>query len=215
MTDGNQFGTLISIHVGQPQDIGIGEAAWRTGFYKTQVCGSVQIARDGIAGDGQADTKHHGGVDKAVLAYSANHQAYWRQELCSDVMGGGFGENLFLADWDEELVCIGDMFQLGSVLLEVTQPRQPCWKLGRRWSRKDLPKIVVQNGRSGWYLRVKEAGVTQHGDACCLLDRRHESWTVAQANRVYYGDDATAKCELAQLPELSDAWRADLRPKPD
>ena len=122
----------------------------------------------GIAGDQQADRENHGGLDKAVLAYSADHYAFWRVHLnLPDMPHGGFGENLTIAGLDESSVCIGDRWQAGNVVFEVSQPRQPCWKMGRRWNIADLPKQVIQNGKSGWYLRVLVEGELsgRHGNS--------------------------------------------------
>ena len=147
-------GRLVSIQVGLPrthEPTDAAERPWTTGFYKDPVSGPVFVKRTNIEGDGQADLRVHGGIDKAVLAYAAEHYAAWREELDQPHLPfGAFGENLTIADLTERDVCIGDIWQVGDVLLEVSQPRQPCWKLARRWHIKTLPKLVVQSGRSGW-----------------------------------------------------------------
>lgn len=202
---------LMSIQVAKPRQIGDGESAWTTGFFKQPVPGSVYLSETGLEGDGQADTKHHGGLEKAVLAYSTDHEAYWWSELSVEVGPGGFGENLSVAGVDEQSTCIGDQWSIGEVVLEVTQPRQPCWKLGRRWERKDLPKLVVKNGRSGWYFRVIQTGTISAGDCVTLKSRPQPEWTIARANEVFYGDDANGKKTLANVPTLSESWRTTLR----
>jgi MOSC domain-containing protein YiiM len=109
-------------------------------------------------------------------------------------------------------VCIGDTYRVGEVLLEVTQPRQPCFKLGRRWRRPDLPKQVIANGRTGWYFRVLEEGRLQAGQEVALERRRHPRWTIAEANRVMYekrGSEQRLR-ELIAVPELSEAWKDEL-----
>ena len=204
---------LVSIQVGRPQKIGQGETAWTTAFFKQPVDGSVVVSNTGLEGDGQADTKHHGGLEKAVLAYSTDHESFWWSELSAKVGPGGFGENLSVAGVDEHSTCIGDQWSIGEVVLEVSQPRQPCWKLGRRWERKDLPKLVVQNGRSGWYFRVIQTGTIQAGAAITLRSRPQPEWTIIRANKVFYGDNANDKKSLANVPTLSEAWRTDLQAK--
>src|ERR1700680_3683799 len=131
---------LYSIQIGTPKSYGFEEAVnthdkpWTTGFFKTPIEGPVFVGTTNLAGDGQADLINHGGVDKAVLAYSADHYPKWRDELhIPDMPFGAFGENLTISGLTEESVCIGDIFRVGSVKFEVSQPRQPCWKLARRW----------------------------------------------------------------------------------
>jgi MOSC domain-containing protein YiiM len=157
--------TLDSIQVGMPTSYGSEDAAnvhdkpWTTGFFKQPIEGLVFVGKTNIAGDGQADLYNHGGVDKAVLAYSADHYPKWREELrLPEMPHGAFGENLTIAGLNEGSVCIGDIFRIGPVTFEVSQPRQPCWKLARRWRMHELTGLVVRNGRSGWYLRVLEEG---------------------------------------------------------
>jgi MOSC domain-containing protein YiiM len=170
----------------------------------------VYVGQTGLAGDGQADLENHGGIDKAALAYSAEHYPKWREELqIADMPYGGFGENLTIAGLDETGVCIGDMWQCGSVVFEVSQPRQPCWKTSRRWRIDDLSRRVIATGRSGWYLRVVEEGEIEAGLDLLLVRRVHPQWTVARANEILHHrkDDLTAAEELANLPELALSWR--------
>jgi MOSC domain-containing protein YiiM len=211
--------TIVSIQVGQATSYVFDSAAdnkprsWTTAFFKSPVSGSVHVGEMGIAGDEQADRRFHGGIDKAVLAYSAEHYAYWRSHLSlPDMPHGGFGENLTIAGLDEVGVCIGDHWQAGDVLFEVSQPRQPCWKMGRRWRTPDLPKQVIQNGKSGWYLRVISGGELAAGAAIELAARPRAPWTVARASRLLYHEnhDVAALEELANVPELSRAWREEL-----
>lgn len=211
--------TIVSIQVGRPKTYAHAVAAdgkdrsWSTAFFKTLVPGSVRAGELGIEGDDQADRKNHGGLDKAVLAYSADHYPYWRQHLSlPDMPPGSFGENLTIAGLEESTVCIGDRWQAGGVLFEVSQPRQPCWKMARRWQIVDLPKQVIQNGRSGWYLRVLAAGELSAGLAIELVSRPRPTWTIARASRLLYHepDNVAALEELANLPELSRAWREEL-----
>src|SRR6202142_702801 len=158
-------GILCSIQIGIPRGYGFEGATdahdkqWTTGFFKTPIEGPVFAGATNLAGDSKADLENHGGVDKAVLAYSADPYPRWREELPMPGMPyGAFGENLTISGFSEESVCIGDIFRIGKVIFEVSQPRQPCWKLARRWRMHHLTGLVVRNGRSGWYLRVQEQG---------------------------------------------------------
>ena len=154
---------------------------------KEAVAGPVQVRHAGITGDDSADRENHGDFDKAVLAYSADHYPFWQSELSlAEMPFGGFGENLSIAGVDEQSVCIGDTWQAGEVLFEVSQPRQPCWKLARRWRTADLAKRVVANGKSGWYLRVLAEGTLDAGCEISLVSRPHPEWSIARAADVMY-----------------------------
>jgi MOSC domain-containing protein YiiM len=211
---------LSSIQLGQPQNYGVANAKdphdqpWTTGFFKTPVNGPVFADATNLAGDGQADLKNHGGVDKAVLAYSADHYPEWREQLCLPNMPhGAFGENLTISGLTEESVCIGDVFRIGTVLFEVSQPRQPCWKLARRWRKHQLTADVIRNGRSGWYLRVLQPGWIDAGMPVELIDRPNPEWPIARANHILHHRklDLPSTLELAAVPELADSWVQELR----
>ncbi len=216
---GSQMSFLQSIQVGLPQTRHYERAQdfqpvqWRSGIFKSPIEGSVRVGEMGLDGDGQADRQHHGGIDKAVLAYSAEHYVHWQKELPEiDWVAGGFGENLTINRLDESTVCIGDVWQIGTVELEVSQPRQPCWKLCRRRDRPDLAKRVVQTGRCGWILRVLTGGEIGVGEDLVLERRPCPEWTVRRAHDLLYGrvEDREAADRLAALPQLSVAWREDL-----
>ena len=210
---------LLSIQVGTPTEYGSDAATdpldqrWLTSFFKQPVTGPVRVLPDRIEGNEQADCRFHGDADKALLAYSADHYPLWQDELTIPEMpGGGFGENLTITGQTEKEVCIGDRYTIGNVILEVTQPRQPCWKLARRWRLPDLPKRVIRHSRTGWYLRVIQPGIIAPGQEVVLLSRPHDDWTIARANQVFYtkGGPTEERRQLAMLPELADAWREEL-----
>ena len=217
---------LVSIQVGLPQTLGTAAAPdpmdrpWVTGFFKTPIQGDLWLGRTNLAGDGQADLKNHGGVDKAVLAYSADHYNYWRHHLNRpDLPYGAFGENFTIAGQTEATVCIGDIYAIGDARVQVSQPRQPCWKLARRWRVEDLALQVKANGLSGWYLRVLQEGLVKPGAEVRLCvgagspqeSRPWPQWTVARANHLmHHQPQDPAAAELAQCPLLSQNWRAKL-----
>lgn len=212
--------TLCSIQIAQPRTYGSDDAdvdhdrRWKTAFFKLPVPGPRQVGELGIVGDGQADLRFHGGPDKAVLAYSADHWPRWRGELPQVAWSGGaFGENLTIAGSEEGTICIGDVWQLGEVRFEVSQPRQPCWKLSRRWRIDDLAKRVMQNGRSGWYLRVLQPGEIEAGQSLELLARPYPEWTITRAQQVMYLEkkNLAAAEALANLPPLAESWREMFR----
>lgn len=189
---------------------------WFSAIIKTPVTGPVEVGLLGIAGDGQANLKHHGGPDKAILCYNAGHFPSWATEFSrDDVTGGMFGENLTIDSLSEDEVCVGDSFSIGDVVVQITQPRQPCSKLGRRWNEPLLPKLVVKNGFCGWYLRVLTPGVIEAGQGYERVNQPNPAWTVSRAHETMYRKDSPKadRQELANLPELSDAWREELNAK--
>jgi MOSC domain-containing protein YiiM len=211
---------LYSIQVGTPKSYGFEDAIdahdkpWTTGFFKTPIEGPVFVGATNLVGDGQADLKNHGGIDKAVLAYSLDHYPKWRDELrMPDMPCGAFGENLTIAGLNEELVYIGDIFRVGTVTFEVSQPRQPCWKLARRWRMHELTSLVVRNGRSGWYLRVLEQGWIEAQMPVVLIERPNPAWSIARANEILHHrkTDLPLTLELADVPGLADSWVDELR----
>jgi MOSC domain-containing protein YiiM len=211
--------TLVSIQLGTPKDYGSEGAPdphdhpWTTGFFKMPVSGPVFAGTTNLVGDGQADLKYHGGPDKAVLAYSAEHYPLWREELTSpDFPHGAFGENLTMAGLQEGLVCIGDILRIGPVTFEVSQPRQPCWKLARRWRMHKLTGYVVANGRTGWYLRVIQEGYIEAGMTVALIERPNPEWNIALANRIMHHrkSDLESTLALAAVPRLANSWVHEL-----
>ncbi len=211
--------TLLSIQVSLPRHFGVEGAPdpmdrpWTTGFFKEPVEGPVWLGRTNLVGDGQADRKNHGGPDKAVLAYSAEHYPIWRVELNRpDLPYGAFGENFTIAGLTEETVCIGDVYAIGEARVQVSQPRQPCWKIARRWRIKDLTARVRETGRTGWYLRVLEEGYVEAGMPVELLERPFPQWTVARATEIMHrrNEDREAAMALAACPALSAVWRESL-----
>lgn len=210
---------LISIQVGLPKTLGRAGAAepmdgaWTTGIFKEPVRGPVWLGRVNLAGDGQADLKNHGGPDKAVNVYPVEHYPYWERELgVPELPRAAFGENFTTAGWLEGDVCIGDVVQVGEAVAQLSQPRQPCWKLARRWRVKDLALRVQQTGRTGWYLRVLQEGRVEAGTQLRLLERPYPEWTVAAANEVMHHrrQDVEAARALAACPALSASWRTSL-----
>ena len=202
---------LTSIQVGLPREYAGNETgdSWVSAIFKDPVGGPVWLGQTGLEGDRQADLKAHGGPNKAVLAYSADHYPLWRAEWNQpDIPFGGFGENLTVSGLEERTVCLGDDWSVGDALLQVSQPRTPCWKLARRWNRPDLPQRVIATGRSGWYLRVLRPGNVQAGSQITLQERPLPQWSIARISELLYApDDRAAARELAECPLLSPGWR--------
>ncbi|MEO0793600.1 MAG: MOSC domain-containing protein [Verrucomicrobiota bacterium] len=209
---------LVSVQSGQPKTYGdatkksFGEREWHTGFYKQPVSGSVEVTRLGLAGDGQADLKVHGGPDKAICAYPCEHFGYWKELLGLEMANGAFGENFTTSQGTENDVCIGDIFQIDDVVLQITQPRQPCWKLSRRWQTKNLAALVQENGRTGWYFRVLQEGKIKTSGEMRLTDRPNGQWTIEKCNQVMHHlrKDREQGLALANIAELSESWKSSL-----
>lgn len=182
-----------------------------SGIDKQPRAGLIRITESGLAGDEQGDLRVHGGIDKAVHHYPFEHYAQWHEDIGAHPMleaPGAFGENISTQGLTEATVCLGDRFELGDVLLEVSQGRQPCWKLNDRFGVPDMARRVQDSGRSGWYYRVLHAGHAQAGDALTLIERPHPSWPLARLAALLYQrvlDPAQLEPAL-ELP-LVPSWR--------
>ena len=186
---------------------------WSSGIVKRAVEGKNWVSQTNLQGDGQADLKHHGGPEKAIFVYPTGHYPYWQRKLGNpDFSIGAFGENLALQNLTEDEVCIGDIYQIGEIRAQVSQPRQPCWKPARRWKLKDLALQVQQQGKTGWYFRVLKEGEIQAGDTLHLLERPFSEWSVAKCNDVMHNQkhDLEQSARLAQCELLAPSWRNTL-----
>lgn len=177
---------------------------------KQAVSGKTTLDLLGLAGDEQADSRVHGGVDKAVHFYAYSHYELWRKELGDlDVLRctGAFGEN-FSVYLTEHEVCIGDIWQIGNTKLQVSQGRQPCWKLNIRFAVPDMSSRVQQTLRAGWYCSVLESGEVSIGDSMQLLHRPHPDWTIARLLATIRDRECSPHLlrDILQLP-LTPSWR--------
>lgn len=208
--------SVESIQVGRSQCFAAeGDSCkpWSSAIIKLVVTGRVSVGFHGIEGDEQSDRVHHGGVDKAVLAYASAHYPLWADRYPASAFApGAFGENLTVTGFDETTSCIGDVFEIGGCVFEISQPRQPCWKLSRRWGLPGLAHEVQDQRRTGWYLRVLREGAIEAGDRIQLKERPHPEITVKWALDVMYAKPRNPDndAQLAALPQLSSAWRETL-----
>lgn len=198
-----------SLNIGLPRREILHGKEYFTGIVKQPVPGPVRLTRAGFDGDGVGDGKHHGGPDKAVCVYNLEHYGYWEKTLRMPLPVAAFGENVTVSGLPETEVCIGDVFRLGTALVQVSQPRQPCTTLAARFGRSDLVKLVVDAGRTGFYLRVLEEGIVKQGDELVPVDRDARAVTVAFANRVYHHDrkDREGIEKVLSVTALSASWR--------
>lgn len=209
---------LKQVFIGKPKTIGekgapnIMDREWTSAIFKQPVEGPIWAGNTNLVGDGQADLKNHGGQEKAIFVYPYEHYAHWQKELNSTKIGpGGMGEN-FSVNFTEEKIAIGDTFQIGDAVVQVSQPRQPCWKPARRFRVKELALLIQDSGRTGWYFRVLKEGYVEEGQVLTLIDRPHPKWTIQKCNEVMHVDQknlAAAK-ELAECELLAVNWRKTL-----
>ncbi|WP_111735513.1 MOSC domain-containing protein [Roseovarius amoyensis] len=183
-----------------------------SGIGKTAVTHPLRLGPEGFEGDEQADRRVHGGVEKAVHHYPLDHYSDWRAEL-GDLQAlttpGGFGENISTAGLTEAEVAVGDTFRLGGALIQVSQGRQPCWKLNRRFGVPDMARRVQQTGRTGWYYRVLQTGTVTPWDRLELIDRLAPDWTLRRLWHALYVDRMNlVELEgIAALDVLAEGWR--------
>lgn len=180
---------------------------------KRRVMSPLRLTELGFTGDEQGDRRHHGGPDKALHHYPLEHYPAWRHELpgvpADRWQVGGFGENIGAVGLTENDVCLGDVFRLGDTLIQVSQARQPCWKLNVRFGLPDMARRVQDSGRTGWYYRVLETGEVSPGCELRLIDRPHPQWSLARLLHHLYIDplDDGALAAIAALELLAPGWR--------
>lgn len=210
---------ILSIQVGKPRELPPVEAGgkpWRSAIYKSTVDGAVWVRKLGLEGDAVADHHHHGGEDQAINVYPAEHYAVWHATPGLEAMSGGaFGENFTTQGVDEFSVCLGDTMRVGEAVVQVSQPRGPCYKLNRRWNYDDLQRRAEQEHRFGWYLRVIEEGRVQAGDHLELIERPYPDWSIARVFDVtdapHDTPEAAAEARaLLEIPALGMNWRRSL-----
>lgn len=204
---------VISVNVGMPRESVWKDTTVRTGIFKDPISGPVMIGKLNLAGDSQADLTVHGGEDKAVYGYPAEHYQYWQREL-PDVRfsSGNFGENLTTEGLLESTLCIGDTLRVGAAILTVTQPRMPCYKLNLRFGRDDMIKRFLMSGRSGFYFSVAEMGEVSADSEVEILSRDPNRVTVIDIVRLYLGE--TPGSDLLQramnVSALPASWKTHL-----
>jgi MOSC domain-containing protein YiiM len=179
---------IVSVNVGMPREVIWKGMRVQTGIFKEPVNGAVTMSNLNLAGDQQADLTVHGGREKAVYAYPAEHYQYWQDELPEvSFSWGKFGENLTTEGLREDTLCIGDRLRIGSALLMVTQPRMPCYKLDLRFGRDDMIKRFLKSGRSGIYFSVIEPGEVAAESKIEILSRDPHRVTVTDIAQLYFG----------------------------
>jgi len=203
---------LLSVNVSQPVEIDYNNTRISTSIFKKPVEGIISVSEFNLAGDQQVDLENHGGGHKAVYGFSAGQYDYWRDELARpELHYGQFGENLTISDLDESVLCIGDQLQIGDCILEITQPRVPCFKLGIALNLNTMPKKFIQHGHTGIYFKVLQTGSIETGVQVERIFLHPKALPVKTLFKAYFDPDFENAYEVIQLaseiPELSDEWR--------
>lgn len=210
---------ISKLYVGKPVTVGEADAKdvfdreWTSAIFKESVEGKVWLGKTNLVGDEQADKKHHGGPEKAVFAYPTSHYEKWREELDrEDLVVGTMGENFALESLDEDSCCIGDTYEVGEAVIQISQPRQPCWKPARRTRMLDFSVVIQNSGRTGWYFRVLQEGYVEAGDTLTLTDRPYPEWTISKCNEIMHKNkhDIEAAEQLASCEYLAINWKTTL-----
>jgi MOSC domain-containing protein YiiM len=201
---------LVELSVGGPREVEWRGELVRTSIFKQPVTGPRRVTRLNIEGDQQSDLSVHGGLEKAVYAYPAEHYPFWRGELATPGLSwGSFGENLTTEGLAEADVHIGDQYRIGTAEFVVTQPRMPCFKLGIRFGRPDMVKRFQQSGRSGFYLSVLREGELEAGDPIERIQRDALELSVADIVRLFTAEaqNQVLLRRATEHPTLSNGWR--------
>jgi len=209
-------GKIISLNIGKSINIAdTGEREINSAIYKSPVLEDIlSLTKNGLQGDEQADLVNHGGFDKALCVYPFEHYQYWKNKLNKDFPMGSFGENITLAGMLETDTNIGDIWEIGEALVQVSQPRMPCYKVAKRHDVVKLPLYIQETGYSGYYLRILKEGDISVRDRC-ILKKRSSNISIAYINQITYHDKANmkAKVELTNLEELAESWKRNIQIK--
>jgi ferredoxin-NADP reductase/MOSC domain-containing protein YiiM/ferredoxin len=207
-------GTLLSVNVGLPKDVSWQGRTVFTGVFKDPVAGSRRVGRLNVDGDGQGDRAGHGGEQRAVFVYQIDSYRYWERELGrNDFVYGQFGENFTVEGLGDDEVCIGDRYQIGSAIFEVTQPRVTCYRVGIRMNDPRIPALLVSHHRPGFYFRVLEEGEVRAGDEIVKLASGPEQMPVADVDALLYlpGHTRQGLLRALRIPALSPGWQGSFR----
>ncbi|MCP2260717.1 MOSC domain-containing protein YiiM [Streptoalloteichus tenebrarius] len=200
---------VAHIAVGRVAPLPHGRGTVPSGIVKHPV-DSAHVGVLGLDGDEQGDRRVHGGPEKAVFVYPTEHDGWWAEQLGASLPPAAFGENLGTVGLTEDTVFLGDVYEVGGALLQVSQPRRPCFKPAARLGHREIAVLTQTSGRTGFYLRVLRPGTVALGCPVTLLDRDRDPVSVADVSRVMHGDNTRVHQVLAS-PRLPERWRATLR----
>lgn len=203
---------IVSVRIAQPKELNHMGMTFSSGVDKKRVFEPVYCAKNGLVGDYHGDKQNHGTPDKALLVYPFVHYARWKAELKRNLDFGAFGENLIIQGLNERIFCIGDRIQSGDVILEISQPRFPCWKIAQHSGIPDLVERIHKYPRTGFYVRVIQEGWLDPMGSFHLLERPYPMHTIALAYRVRLDPrpNLLARTELLENVRLAQEWRDSL-----
>jgi MOSC domain-containing protein YiiM len=207
MADGQIIGTVLSVNVGVPQTVRWHDREVTSAIWKEPVTGPRKVRGVNVDGDDQADRRVHGGETKALYVYAGEDYRWWSDQLGRDLGAGTFGDNLTTAGIEPSAAAVGERWAIGTVVVRVTEPRIPCFKLGIRMGDAEFVPRFAQAGRPGTYLAIEQEGELAAGDAIVLLDRPAAGITVGDVERTYHGH-TDRLAALVDSPHLSESWRA-------
>ena len=199
-------GRVLSVNVGRVREFEYNGRPARSGIWKSPVAGRIAARGVNLDGDDQADRKVHGGHDKAVYAYAIEDIRWWEQELGRSLQHGEFGENLTTEQIDVNGALVGEHWEIGTAVLEVSEPRVPCWRLGVRMNDKMFPRRFTEALRPGAYLRIIVEGDVGAGDEISVVDRPEHDLTIGDVFRIFSRDRDEVERFVA-VPGMSDSWR--------
>lgn len=204
---------LLSLNVGRPEVYQTDRGELESAYRKAPVKDPAFLSYFNLEGDEQADKKNHGGRDKALCLYPAQHYRHWEQHYGVSFPFPSFGENLTVEGIEEKKVCIGDIYQMGQALIQVSEPRKPCYIIARTHGIDDFPARVMEIGYTGFYLRVLREGEVAPGDMMELIERHTDHVTVDEVNEVRYHDSANQELlkKIVETEPLADGLRMSLQ----
>ena len=212
----NIISKVLSVQIGKIKiipDDSFKEKKWETGSYKEPVDFPLDVKFDGVVGDEISDLVYHGGVNKVIFANSAENYIQWCEYLeCESLEFGALAENITISNIKEEDVYVGDVHKIGTAILEVSQPRQPCWKISKKHNNETFKKNIHDTRRTGWYYRVLQEGQISKNDDVELAKRLNNSISIFDANEIMYNpkknEDITKK--LIDIDELGEQFKNNL-----
>ncbi|PFE01208.1 MOSC domain-containing protein [Bacillus cereus] len=203
---------LVHFSIGKPKQMKYNEdKEMVTGICK-ELTEESFLSKDGFRGDDVADLRHHGGPDRAVCVYPYEHYALWEQEFQTSLPASTFGENITVLNMLERDVCIGDIYQLGEAIIQVTQARVPCSTISKRLGIPGILPRIVETGYTGYLCRVLQEGIVRQDSQIKLLERHPNQVSILFSNEVYFHrrKDKEAMEKIIAVPELAEVWREQL-----
>src|SRR6516164_2629463 len=199
-------GKLLSINIGSVREFEYNGHPAKSAIWKSPAVGRIAARGVNLAGDDQADRKAHGGPDKVVYAYAVEDTRWWQQEIGRSLAYGEFGENLTTEGIEVNDAIVGERWQIGTIVLEVSEPRIPCWRLGVRMNDKTFPRRFTEAMRPGAYFRLVVEGEIGAGDEIRVVERPDHGLTIRDVFRIYTRDRGEVP-RLLRVPRMSESWK--------